>query len=136
VDEPVASTAALTSLLVTMLWLLGCLARPYRPWKVVVVVSMAAVAALAYVLPAGRSFFAIAWDPAALGWGLLAGAIGAFVVEIAFRVSRRRVTIVEAGHHQPQPGELASSSARPLGTRPYTEDHRHRVPETRSPHDD
>ena len=85
-----------------MLWLLGCLARPYRPWKVVVVVSMAALAALAYVLPAGRSFFAIAWQPAALGWGLLAGAIGAVVVEIAFRVSRGRVTTVEAGHREPQ----------------------------------
>jgi len=136
-DEPLASTAALTSLLVTMLWLLGCLARPYRPWKVVVVVSMAALAALAYVLPAGRSFFAIARQPAALGWGLLAGALGAVVVEIAFRVSRGRVTTVEAGHRQPQPGELASRTARPLGTRPYTEDHHgHRVPDARSTHDD
>jgi len=120
-----------------MLWLLGCLARPYRPWKVVVVVSMAALAALAYVLPAGRSFFAIAWQPAALGWGLLAGAIGALVVEVAFRVSRGAVTTVEAGHRQPQPGELASRTARPLGTRPYTEGHHgHRVPDARSTHDD
>ncbi len=137
VDAPVASTAALTSLLVTMLWLVGCLARPYRAWKVVVVVAMAGLAALAYLLPVGRSFFAISWDPSAIGWGLLAGAIGALVVEIAFRVSRGEAPAVEAGHRAPESGELASTAARPFGTRPYTDGHQgHRVPETRSAHDD
>ncbi len=137
VGEPIASTAALTSLLVTMLWLLGCLARPYRVWKVVVVAAMAGLATLAYLLPAGRSFFAIHWDPQALGWGLFSGAIGALVVELAFRFSRGRVPTVEAGHHRPEPGELASSAARPLGTRPYTDGRRgHRVPDVRNTHDD
>jgi cation-transporting ATPase E len=137
VNSPVASTAALTSLLVTMLWLLGCLARPYRPWKVVVVAAMAGLAALAYVLPVGRSFFAIDGDPQAIGWGLLAGAIGAIVVEVAFRVSRAEAPTVEAGHHARVPGELASETARPLGTRPSTEDHQgHHVRDVRSTHDD
>ena len=134
---PAASTAALTSLLVTMLWLLGCLARPYRLWKIVVVATMAALAALAYALPVGRSFFAISWDPQAIGWGLVAGAVGALVVEIAFRVSRGEVPTVQAGHPPREPGELASSAARPLGTKPYTDDHQgHRVPDVRSTHDD
>ena len=137
VGAAAASTAALTSLLVTMLWLLGCLARPYRVWKVVVVASMAALAALAYLLGAGRSFFAIAWDLPAIGWGLVAGAIGALVVEVAFGISRSEVPTVEAGHREPEPGELASMTARPLGTRPYTDDHQgHRVPDVRSTHDD
>jgi cation-transporting P-type ATPase E len=137
VGAPAASTAALTSLLVTMLWLLGCLARPYRLWKVVVVATMAALAALAYLVGAGRSFFAIAWDLPAIGWGLVAGAIGALVVEIAFRVSRRELPTVEAGHREGEAGELASIQARPLGTRPYTHDHQgHRVPDVRSTHDD
>ncbi len=119
VHASVASTAALTSLLVTMLWLLSCLARPYRVWKVVVVATMSGLAALAYLLPAGRSFFAISADPSALGWGLVTGAIGAAVVEVAFRISRARVPTVEAGHHRPEPGELESMEARPLGTRPH-----------------
>jgi cation-transporting ATPase E len=137
VNAPVASTAALTSLLVTMLWLLGCLARPYRPWKIAVVAAMAGTATLAYLLPAGRSFFAIDWDPQAIGWGLFAGAVGALVVEIAFRVSRAKVPIVETGHHPPKPGELPSGGVRPLGTRPYTDDHRgHREPDVRKMHDD
>lgn len=136
VDAPLASTAALTSLLVTMLWLLGCLARPYRAWKIAVVATMAGLAALAYVLPVGRSFFAISWDPSAIGWGLLAGAIGALVVEIAFRVSRSELPTAEAGHRPPQSGELASAAPRPFGTRPFTEDHRgRRGPDTRSTDD-
>jgi cation-transporting P-type ATPase E len=143
VGAPVASTAALTSLLVTMLWLLGCLARPYRPWKVVVLATMAGLAALAYLLPQGRTFFAIAWDLGAFGWGLVAGAAGAAVVEVAFRVSRARVPTVDAGHHRPQARELPSTEARPYGTRPFTQPHagrdehhpRHGVPERRSTDD-
>jgi cation-transporting ATPase E len=137
VGSPVASTAALTSLLVTMLWLLVCLARPYRAWKVVVVAAMAALAALAYLLPVGRSFFAIDPDPRAIGWGLLSGAIGALVVEVAVRISRGNAPTVEAGHRPPKPGDLASDVARPFGTRPFTGDHQgHRVPDVRSAHDD
>ncbi len=139
-----ASTAALTSLLVTMLWLLSCLARPYRLWKAVVVAAMAGLAALAYLLPVGRSFFAISGDLTSWGWGLLTGAIGALVVEVAFRVSRARMPTVEAGHHSHEPRELPSAEARPLGTRPFTEPHhgverhhpRHGVPDRRSTHDD
>jgi len=136
-NAPVASTAALTSLIVTMLWLLGCLARPYRPWKIAVVAAMAGLAALAYLLPVGRGFFAIEWDPQAIGWGLFAGAIGALVVEIAFRLSRAKVPNAETGHHPPKHGELASGGARPLGARPHTDDHQgHREPHVRNRHDD
>ena len=136
-SDPVASTAALTSLLVTSFWLLMCLARPYQGWKIGVVAAMVGLAVLAYVLPLGQTFFAISWVPGAIGRGLVAGAVGAVVVEVAFRLSRRQMPTVEAGHREPHPGELASGSARPLGTRPYTSDHQgHRVPDVRVHHDD
>ncbi len=135
--DPRASTAALTALLVTSFWLLGCLARPYQWWKVVVIAAMVALAALAYVLPVGRSFFGIDLSRDAILYGLLAGAIGALVVELAYRLSRRQVPMVEAGHREPHVGELGSSTARPLGTRPFTNDHQgHRVPDVRAHHDD
>ncbi len=137
VSDPIASTAALTSLLVTSFWLLMCLARPYQGWKIAVVAAMVGLATCAYVLSPGRSFFAIAWVPGAIGRGLIAGAVGAVVVEIAFRLSRRQLPTVEAGHRETHLGELASGTARPLGTRPYTNDHQgHRVPDVRVHHDD
>ena len=135
--DPRASTAALTALLFTSFWLLGCLARPYQWWKVAVIAAMVALAALAYVLPLGRSFFGIELASDAIRYGLLAGAIGALVVELAYRLSRRQVTTVEVGHRKPHRRELPSTSARPLGTRPYTADHQgHRTPDVRVNHDD
>lgn len=98
-DVAVASTAALTSLLVTMLWLLVCLSRPIRLWKALVVAVMAALCALAYLIPAGRSFFAIEWNTQAIGWGLIAGVFGAAVVEVAFRFSRGKKLSGEQLHH-------------------------------------
>lgn len=96
--DPRASTAALTALLVTFFWLLGVLARPYQWWKIVVIVAMVGLAALAYILPAGRSFFGIDLAMDAIGYGLLTGAVGALVVEVAYRLSMRHVTTVEVGH--------------------------------------
>jgi cation-transporting ATPase E len=135
--DPRASTAALTALLVTSFWLLGCLARPYQWWKVAVIVAMVALAALAYVTSLGRSFFGIELASGAVWYGLLAGAIGAVVVELAYRLSRHQVTTVEVGHREGRRGELASKAERPLGTRPYTADHqRHRTPDVKADHDD
>ncbi|MGV8847978.1 MAG: HAD-IC family P-type ATPase [Propionibacteriaceae bacterium] len=135
--DPRASTAALTALLVTSFWLLGCLARPYQWWKVAVIVAMVALAALAYVTSLGRSFFGIELASGAVWYGLLAGAIGAVVVELAYRLSRHQVTTVEVGHREGRRGELASKADRPLGTRPYTADHqRHRTPDVKADHDD
>ncbi len=132
--DPEASTASLTALLVVFFWLLGCLARPYQAWKVAVWATMVGLAALAYVLPAGQSFFSLQVTPDVLRAGLVAGAIGAAVVEIAFRLSRRQTPEVEAGHRHPKVGELPSTSNRPLGTRPYDDSRSgKRVPDVRSP---
>ncbi len=128
----VASTAALTALLMTSFWLLGCLARPYAPWKVAVIVVMVALAALAYLLPVGRAFFSIAPSPDALLYGLVGGAIGAAIVEIAYRVSRGSEPTPEAGHATHRHRQPPSPAERPLGTRPHTAPpHEHHRPEQR-----
>jgi len=131
--DPVASTAALAAVLVVNFWLLAVLARPYALWKVGVVLAMVGAAVLAFALPVGRSFFELQLHAPAMLRGLVAGVVGAVVVELAYRWSRRQQPLVEAGHRARQPGEtLPATADRPLGTRPFTDAHPgHSVPDSR-----
>ncbi|MDH6198433.1 cation-transporting ATPase E [Mycobacterium frederiksbergense] len=90
VEPTQASTAALITLLVSSLWVLSVVARPYEWWRV----ALVAVSALAYVLifslPLTRRLFML--DPSnlevtatALGIGL----VGAALIEVAWWVQGR-----------------------------------------------
>ncbi len=131
--DPVAVTAALVALLTGNFWLLSVLARPYRAWKVALVLAMVGCVVLAFVLPVGRSFFEVRVSAVPMLWGLVAGAVAAAVIEVAYRASRHVAPATEAGHRAPRAGEApASSATRPLGTRPYSDDHQgHPVPDVR-----
>ena len=50
-------TTALITLAATSLWVLALVARPYRWWRVALVVAMAVAMLLAFVIPASRTFF-------------------------------------------------------------------------------
>ena len=50
-------TTALITLAGVSLWVLALIARPYRWWRVALVVAMAAAMLLAFVIPASRTFF-------------------------------------------------------------------------------
>ena len=72
-------TTALITLAATSLWVLALVARPYRWWRVALVVAMAAAMLLAFLIPASRTFFElrpfdVATDLQALA---IAGAAGA-----------------------------------------------------------
>ena len=54
-------------------------ARPLKGWKLGLVSAMGAIVALAFVLPAGRNFFALDIPPAPICW-LAAGCIGSAAV--------------------------------------------------------
>lgn len=81
-EQTQASTAALITLLVTALWVLAVVARPYEWWRV----ALVAVSALAYVV-----IFAVPWaqelfilDPtnaAVTTTALLIGVVGAVAIE-------------------------------------------------------
>jgi cation-transporting ATPase E len=135
-DDTVASSAALAAALTVNFWLLVVLARPYAVWKVTLLAAMVACVVAAYALPLGRDFFFLQVDSAALVRGLVAGAVGAAIVEVAYRVSRRQQPSVEAGHRALATGEPVPEC--PLGTKPYTDDHQGRtVPDVRKePHVD
>jgi len=58
-------TTALITLAGVSLWVLALIARPYRWWRVALVVAMAAAMLLAFVIPASRTFFELRpFDPA------------------------------------------------------------------------
>lgn len=104
--DPQASTAALIALLTTSLWLLGCLARPYQAWKVGLLGAMVALAVFAFWLPLAQRKLDLVATPVAIGYGLVAGALGVVVIEIAYRVSRSQHPTTEAGHSSPAAGQL------------------------------
>ncbi|MCB1031839.1 MAG: HAD-IC family P-type ATPase, partial [Acidimicrobiales bacterium] len=82
-------TAATIAALVVALWIIAVLARPYAPWKLLLVGSMAAIASLAVVVPFVRDFFEFDVPVTMLPQALAIGAAGAFGVELVFRVTSR-----------------------------------------------
>ncbi|OFJ53365.1 cation-translocating P-type ATPase [Mycolicibacterium grossiae] len=90
VEQNQASTAALITLLVSALWVLAVVARPYEWWRV----ALVAVSALAYVvifaIPFARDLFLL--DPSnarttAIALGV--GAVGAALIEVLWWVQGR-----------------------------------------------
>ncbi len=79
------STAATISLLFTAFWILVVLSRPFKPWKALLVGSMVAIAALAFITPLGQSFFNFSLTPTTLWESLAVGAVGALGIEIIYR---------------------------------------------------
>ncbi|MEP6563281.1 MAG: HAD-IC family P-type ATPase, partial [Nakamurella sp.] len=79
------SSAATIALLFTAFWILVVLSRPFRPWKALLVGSMVALAALAFILPIGQTFFNFSLTPTILWQSLLVGAVGALAIEIIYR---------------------------------------------------
>jgi cation-transporting P-type ATPase E len=58
-------TTAVITLAAVSLWVLALVARPYRWWRVALVVAMAALMLLAFLIPASRTFFELRpFDPA------------------------------------------------------------------------
>jgi cation-transporting ATPase E len=58
-------TTAVITLAAVSLWVLALIARPYRWWRVALVLAMAALMLLAFVIPASRTFFELRpFDPA------------------------------------------------------------------------
>ena len=90
VEQTQASTTALITLLVASVWVLAVVARPYEWWRI----ALVAVSALAYVvifsIPLAQETFLL--DPSNLAltsMGLVIGALGAVIIEVAWWVEGR-----------------------------------------------
>ena len=90
VEQTQASTAALITLLVSALWVLAVVARPYEWWRV----ALVAASALAYVLifslpPAWKLFLLDPTNLATTSTALAIGLVGAAAVEVIWWVQGR-----------------------------------------------
>lgn len=82
-----ASTTALITLLVASVWVLAVVARPYEWWRVALVAASGLAYVVIFALPLAQRTFLL--DPSNLqltSMGLLIGAVGAALVEIAWWV--------------------------------------------------
>jgi cation-transporting ATPase E len=81
-----ARTASLVAILVIGLWIVTIFARPLHGWKVLLVLGLAGVAAVVFAVPAlGSGIFLIEFTWTRLVVGLVAGAVGAVLVEFIHR---------------------------------------------------
>jgi cation-transporting P-type ATPase E len=91
VHLPEARTGATIALFIPSLWVLCVLSRPLSWWRVVLMVGVTVLFALAFVVPVAASFLEL--RPLPLGPLLLTlaiGAVGAALVELVYRIARGR----------------------------------------------
>ncbi|MBX7448009.1 HAD-IC family P-type ATPase [Mycolicibacterium sp. 3033] len=90
VEQTQASTAALITLLVSALWVLAVVARPYQWWRVALVAASALAYVLIFSLPLAQKVFLL--DPTNLtttSTALVIGLLGAAAVEVIWWVQGR-----------------------------------------------
>jgi cation-transporting ATPase E len=110
-----ARTAATIVYVIASLWVLVMQARPLRTWKLALVASMAGLAALAFVVPAGRTFFDLQLPPPAVVLQSAALGAGACVaMEAVWRLASRLFPGSSLRPGAGSPAE-ASGSNRPAG---------------------
>jgi cation-transporting ATPase E len=94
-------TAATIAALVVALWVLAVLARPYRVWKIALLVAMGGVATAAVAIPPVQESFKLSIPGSYLPVALAFGAAGAFGVEVIYRWASSRQGHELAGHPAP-----------------------------------
>lgn len=116
-------TAATLALMTGALWLLSITARPLVPWRVALLVLMAAASVVGVLIPFVRTFFALQW-PTGGQWAvvLACGALACVLIEVTHRLfSARRHAEAErlgaAGERAGSVGEDPDDGV-PLADRP------------------
>jgi cation-transporting ATPase E len=84
-----ASTVAASVVMIVGVWVLSCLARPIRPWKVMLIVGMSAVFAGLIAVPFTRAFLSLAVAFPELLWVPAFAAVGIAFVEFLWRRDQR-----------------------------------------------
>ena len=84
-----ASTVAASVVMIVGVWVLSCLARPIRPWKVMLIVGVSAVFAGLIAVPFTRAFLSLAVAFPELLWVPAFAAVGIAFVEFLWRRDQR-----------------------------------------------
>jgi cation-transporting ATPase E len=110
--------ASAVSLFVVAVLVLAALARPFTPWRAVLVAAMAAAGVLVVAVPFTRSFFALSVPP---GW-LLSTTAGAGAVAATGLVASERIRagVMRAGAIRARPSRATGTGASlPGGAAPH-----------------
>ncbi|WP_321780877.1 HAD-IC family P-type ATPase [Schaalia cardiffensis] len=85
-------TGATLALMIGAVFLLSVTARPFVPWRVVLLTSMIAASVLGVLIPFTRHFFALEW-PSSVEWGIIiaCGVLAALLIEISHRAHHGRI---------------------------------------------
>jgi cation-transporting ATPase E len=92
-----ASTIALTVAVTIAIWVLFCLARPLRYWKVGLIVALAGIYAGLLIIPFTRAFLNLAPDVPVLLLAFVYGGVGIMMVELLWRRDQRSRATVPTG---------------------------------------
>lgn len=91
-----ARTVTTVTLFCVSLWILAVLTRPISPWRLALLIAVAAAMAGMCSIPFTRDFFMMQVTvDAALGYGVAVGAAGAVLIELFYRWARRRGTVFD-----------------------------------------
>jgi cation-transporting ATPase E len=86
-----ARSVATIVLFIVSLWIVSALSRPLNGARLLFLVGMAALMSLATTVPATREFFVLDLQPnLALLYGLGVGLLGGALIEMTYRLARRR----------------------------------------------
>jgi cation-transporting ATPase E len=88
-SSPMASTVAVSVVMIVGVWVLFCLARPLRYWKAALIIGPAVVFAALITIPFTRDFLGLAVQLPELLWAFGFGAAGIISVELLWRRDQR-----------------------------------------------
>ena len=89
--EGAASTATLVVLIVSALWVLAVVARPYEPWKIALLATAGGAYAVIFLVRPIASILHLHPVPTGMGVAaVLTGMVGAVLVETVWQVNRKR----------------------------------------------
>ena len=86
------STAALATLIITSTWVLGCVARPFNPWKLLLVALPLAAYGIIFTWDFTQNLFMLdSSNHSMMITAMVIGGIGVTAIELLWRLVRRRI---------------------------------------------
>lgn len=86
------STAALATLIITSTWVLGCVARPFNPWKLLLVALPLAAYGIIFTWDFTQNLFMLdSSNHSMMITAMVIGGIGVAAIELLWRLVRRRI---------------------------------------------
>lgn len=89
VSSEAAGTSTSIVIMIISVWVLACLARPLKGWKVWLIVGVIVAFTAVISIPWTAARFEYSVDWATIPWAFMVGAVGAALVEMIWRIDQR-----------------------------------------------